>query len=474
MKQPSIVWFRQDLRLEDQPALIAAIQQGDPIIPLYIWAPEEIDNWKIGAASKWWLHYSLINLQEELLKRNLHLVIRQANSSLEALLEVIKETNAQTLFWNRCYEPAAVKRDAHIKSILQQNGIQTQIFNGSLLYDPWSILNKQNKPFQVFTPFWKHCLKTNLPTAPLSISQPIASYNQKIKSDPIKALDLLPHIHWDTGLKASWQPGCHYASIQLKKALNSAIPNYLQDRDYPYLNGTSCLSPYLHYGEISPRIIWQAVKAEKNLDPNQAEGFLRQLGWREFGYYLLYHFPHTPDEPLYDKFRHLPWTEDYSLLSAWQKGLTGYPIIDAGMRQLWKTGWMHNRVRMLVGSFLVKDLFIPWQEGEKWFWDTLVDADLANNTLGWQWVAGCGADAAPYFRIFNPVLQGEKFDPQGDYVKMWVPELKQMPSKWIHKPWEAPLEVLKQAHVILGKDYPQPIVDHSEARLKALANFSKL
>lgn len=260
----------------------------------------------------------------------------------------------------------------------------------------------------------------------------------------------------------------------LKKTLDSIIPSYTETRDYPSLNGTSHLSPYLHFGEISPCTIWHAVKSHKNLDEAQAEAFLRQLGWREFGYYLLYHFPDTPEQPLKQKFASLSWKTDHKNLHEWQKGRTGYPLIDAGMRQLWITGWMHNRVRMLVGSFLVKDLFINWVEGAKWFWDTLVDADLANNTLGWQWVGGCGADAAPYFRIFNPVTQSEKFDSEGDYIRKWVPELAELPAKWIHRPWEAPEAILREAGVMLGDTYPHPIVNHEQARVAALEAFTEL
>jgi len=471
--EPIVIWFRQDLRIEDQPILSKAIDRGVPIIPLYIWSPEDAGKWSVGAAGKWWLHHSLTCLQSGLSELGLTLIIRQENP-LKTLLDIIEETNAKTVLWNRCYEPFAIHRDTLIKSSLKEKGVEVISFNGSLLHEPWTILNKENKPFQIFTYYWKQCLKTSEPDLPLQTNPQVIPYAKKIASAPIPSLELLPKIHWDIGLQENWQPGEKHAKLALKKAIRSVISHYLESRDFPALEGTSGLSPYIHFGEISPNTIWHAVKAEKDLPPLQAEAFLRQLGWREFGYYLLYHFPDTPEFPLHRKFEQFPWKEDQEALDCWKKGLTGYPIIDAGMRQLRKTGWMHNRIRMIVGSFLVKDLLIPWQEGEKWFWDTLVDADLANNTLGWQWVGGCGADAAPYFRIFNPILQSTKFDAKGEYIKMWVPELASLPTKWLHCPWKAPEEVLRQAGITLGITYPKPIVDHDQARLRALEAFSAL
>lgn len=471
--KPTIVWFRQDLRIEDHPALAAASELGNPIIPIYIWSPEDEGKWPIGAASKWWLHHSLESLQNELSHRNLKLIILKG-SYLKTLMKLVEETESEVVLWNRCYEPAFLESDTAIKAALQKKGMETKSFNGSLLYDPWKILNKQHKPFKVFTYFWKDCLKSGDPSQPAVYTKHFIAYPKKIVSESLDSLELLPKIHWDKGLIDTWQPGEKHAQAALKKAIKTVLPNYTETRDFPFLNGTSQLSPYLHFGEISPRAIWQAVSKSKELDKDQAQAFLRQLGWREFGYYLLYHFPHTPEHPLYPKYENLPWRKDPEGLTAWQKGLTGYPLIDAGMRQLWKIGWMHNRVRMLVGSFLVKDLLIAWQEGEKWFWDTLVDANLANNTLGWQWVGGCGADAAPYFRVFNPVVQGEKFDAKGEYVKKWVPELADLPVKWIHRPWEAPEDVLRQAGVVLGENYPKPLVDHDQARLRALEGFKSL
>lgn len=466
MTKPSIVWFRQDLRIEDQPALMAAIGKGGSIIPLFVWAPEEEKEWTPGAASRWWLHGALVRLQKEFEVLGLHLIFRQQDS-LEAILDIVKETGADAVFWNRRYEPIVVERDARIKAELHRLGIKTHIFNGSLLFEPWEVLNKQNNSYKVFTHFWNCCCRSGDPTLPLPKPQAIRGYKKTIQSVSIEALHLLPSISWDRGLQQKWEPFVASADNQLEVALQKVIENYHQSRDQLAVEGTTELSPYLHFGEISPRQIWHAVRKKFGIHP-ETEVFLRQLGWREFAYYLLFHFPRTTGEPLNSKFATFQWQQNTQALHAWQKGMTGYPVVDAGMRQLWQTGWMHNRARMIVGSFLVKDLLIDWKEGAKWFWDTLVDADLANNTLGWQWVAGCGADAAPYFRVFNPVTQGEKFDANGEYVRRWIPEIRNLPDKWIHKPWEASEEILKEAGVKLGLNYPKPIVDHAQARKEAL------
>lgn len=471
--RPVIVWFRQDLRIEDQPALMAAIERRGAVIPVYIWAPDEEGEWSYGGASRWWLHYSLEKLQDKLEKLGAPLIIRRG-ASLQTLLDLVQATGADTIFWNRRYEPFSVQRDAFIKAELQKQGAKAQSFNGSLLYEPWTVFNKQNKPFQVFTPFWKHYLSLGEPPKPLSAPSKIKGYIGEIESDTLSSLSLLPKVHWDIGLEQAWRPGEEGARETLDHALKHVIADYQKTRDFPALNGVSHLSPYLHHGEISPRQIWQAIHQRFKADNEGATAFLRQLVWREFGYYLVYHFPYTPAEPLKKDFESFPWKTNYPDLRAWQNGKTGYPFVDAGMRQLWAIGWMHNRARLVAASFLVKDLLIRWQEGSKWFWDTLVDADLANNTLGWQWVAGCGADAAPYFRIFNPIQQGERYDPKGEYVRQWLPELRGLPDKWIHRPWEAPADVLKKAGVELGKTYPYPIVDHAEAREKALEAFAKL
>lgn len=466
---PTVVWFRQDLRLEDNPAYALAAEQGN-VIPLFIWDSDSEKNWPLGAASLWWLHHSLSCLSNQLSEIGLRLIVRKG-STLDVLNDVINTTNAKALFWNRRYEPYALSLDAKIKKHFSNNSLDIKSFNGNLLFEPWSIANKQGKPFQVFTPFWKSCLAQNISHS--IIKNPIpAPFASDIQSDPLESLNLLPKIHWDLGLYKSWTPGTVEAKKILSSFLQNSLNNYEDLRDHPDTHGTSKLSPYLHFGEISPRMIWHEIVKKKFSPENEsAECYLRQLGWREFSHHLLYHFPHTPEQPLRKEFVNFEWRDDCMGLAAWQKGVTGYPFVDAGMRQLWYSGWMHNRVRMVVGSFLVKDLRISWVEGAKWFWDTLVDADLANNTLGWQWVGGCGADAAPYFRIFNPITQGEKFDPEGNYIRKWIPELASLPNQWIHRPWEAPPLILRQSGVILGKTYPYPILDHAKARIDALAAF---
>nr|NGY95859.1 Deoxyribodipyrimidine photo-lyase [Neochlamydia sp. AcF84] len=473
MTDSTIIWFRQDLRLEDNPALQAALQKGASILPVYIYSPEEEGDWPPGAASRWWLHHSLQSLADELLKNDLHLVIRAGNTQ-KILEELCQSTGSTSIFWNRRYEPAVIKRDALLKSHFHELGIETKSFNSSLLFEPWTNLNKEKKPFQVFTPFWKACQKLPDPPLPLAWKPSKKLVSVRVDSMHIDELNLLPHIHWDKGIQATWKPGSLNAKKALMDFIKNSIYEYKDLRDRPDLPGVSRLSPYLHFGEISPRTIWHTIKEQCDLSKEGVEAYLRQLGWREFAYHLLYYFPHTSKEPLRDEFNQFPWDNSPDHLKAWQKGQTGYPFVDAGIRQMWEIGWMHNRLRLIVGSFLVKDLLIAWQEGFAWFWDTLVDADLANNTLGWQWVAGCGADAAPYFRIFNPITQGEKFDPNGDFVRKWVPELAALPNEWIHKPWEAPEKTLREAGIELGVTYPKPIVDHAKAREKALAAFQEI
>ncbi|KAF3362941.1 Uncharacterized protein PHSC3_000475 [Chlamydiales bacterium STE3] len=476
MKKTAIVWFRQDLRLEDHPALQES-SSYDTVIPLFVWSPNDKNFCKLGAASRWWLHHSLESLNQELMSIGLNLVIRVGEPQV-VLNEVIRETHAEAVFWNRRYEPCSLSQDSRIKQSLKNDGILVKSFNGRLLYEPWEIANKQKKPFQVFTPFWNSCLAFKNPERPLPKPEKLISYQGTLSSEKLEKLQLLPTIAWDEGIKKNWQPGSVAAKQKAEEFIRQHLKSYHETRDRPDLpHGVSHLSPYLHFGEITSRMLWHAVLehfGEDALENQGAFAFLRQLGWREFAYHLLYHFPSTPEQPLRKSFNHFPWENNQEQLKAWQSGRTGYPFVDAGMRELWTTGWMHNRLRLVVGSFLVKHLRLHWLEGEKWFWDTLVDADLANNCMGWQWVAGCGADAAPYFRIFNPVTQAEKFDPEGNYVRKWVPELAKLPTKWIHKPWEAPYDILANADVKLGKDYPYPIVDHAEARQKALEAFEKI
>ncbi|MCG3149814.1 MAG: Deoxyribodipyrimidine photo-lyase [Verrucomicrobiae bacterium] len=394
----SIVWFRLDLRLRDNPALEAAAKLGE-VVPVFIWAPEEEGAWPPGAASRWWLHHSLQALAKDLGG----LVIRRG-PSLAALRQLVKETGATAVFWNRRYEPALIARDTKVKQALIADGLKVESFNSALLFEPWEIKSGSGGPYKVFTPFYRACLsKVGEPR--FRVADVVKPRTRGSASLRLDQLNLLPKLDWAKGF--DWEPG-EAGAHKLLSAFSPA--GYLEKRDLPAVGGTSRLSPYLHFGEISPRHVWETGN----------EDYRRQLIWREFAHHLLYHFPHTPEQPLRREFEKFPWRKDAKSLRAWQRGATGFPLVDAGMQELWTTGWMHNRVRMVVASFLVKDLLISWQAGARWFWDTLVDADLANNTLGWQWVAGCGADAAPFFRIFNPASQAEKFDPTGEYVRRWA------------------------------------------------------
>jgi len=464
-----LVWFRQDLRLSDNPALAAAQATGEPIVPIYIFAPSEESPWPPGGASRWWLHHALANLTESLRRCGSRLCIRASADSLSTLREVIRTTGARRIVWNRRYEPAAVACDQTIKTALRASGLETTSYNASLLNEPWTIRTKSDRPFQVFTPFWRHCKSLGEPPEPLPAPSALRVPATWPSSDPLQSLELLPRLDWADGFRAAWTPGSAAAHAQLERFSEAAFDDYSNLRDRPGVEGTSRLSPYLHFGEISPREIFHAIRrlaqAQGRHSSWRDSQFITELGWREFAYHLLYQFPNTTEMPLRAGYARFPWKPDAAALEAWRRGKTGYPIVDAGMRQLWQTGWMHNRVRMITASFLVKDLLQPWTQGARWFWDTLVDADLASNTLGWQWVAGCGADAAPFFRIFNPVSQGTKFDPEGRYVRRWVPELAGVPDRWIHQPWAAPTP---------EPNYPQRIVDHDQARKIALAALATL
>ena len=453
MKPTTLLWLRHDLRLDDNPALIAAAARG-AVVPAFVWAPEEEAPWEPGAASRWWLHQSLEKLSTAFAKAGVPLVIRRG-PSLEALRKLTKETGASHVAWNRRYEPAVITRDTGIKKALAADGLEVESFNGALLYEPMHVATKEGKPYQVFSPFWRALLAREEPAEPLAAPRKLKAAEKQPKSVSIDSLGLLPTIDWAGTMRKTWSPGEAGAEKRLERFVERGVADYHRERDRPDHEGTSALSPHLHFGEISPRRVWHAVRAAAGGKPvakltGGAEAYLRELGWREFASHLLYHFPHTANAPLRADYARFPWAKDPVGLRAWQRGRTGFPIVDAGMRQLWATGWMHNRVRMIVASFLVKDLRISWLEGARWVWDTLVDADLAANTLGWQWAAGCGADAAPYFRIFNPTSQAEKFDPDGVYVKRWAGAD--------------------------AADYPQPIVDHAEARklaLEALKAVSK-
>jgi deoxyribodipyrimidine photo-lyase len=458
---PALVWFGPDLRLADNPALEKAMAGRRGILPVFIWAPEEEAPWSPGAASRWWLNRSLEELDASLRDRGSKLIVRRGPTA-EALVALAAESGARSVFWNRRYEPAAMARDREIERRLGERGIAAESCPGNLLFEPGTILNASGKPYRVFTAFWRACLAMPGPEKPKPAPKRLRAPRKWPASLAISKLGLQPKVDWAGGLRHTWQPGERSAQKQMEDFLGGAIETYSTDRDRPDRPGTSRLSPHLHFGEIGARQVWHAVRRDRA----DADAYLRQIGWREFSYHLLYHYPQTPREALRPEFRRFPWRVDAMGLRAWTRGETGYPMVDAGMRELRHTGWMHNRARMLAASFLVKQLMIPWQEGAAWFWDRLVDADLANNTMGWQWSAGCGADAAPYFRIFNPVIQGEKFDPHGDYVRRWVPELARVPNKWIHKPWMAPAS--------LRNGYPPPIVEQDAARARALAALASI
>jgi deoxyribodipyrimidine photo-lyase len=466
----TILWFRRDLRLADHPALKAAVAVGGPVVPVFIQPEPDDQDWPDGAASRWWLHHSLTALEASLKKHGSRLMIG-AGPPDEVLSNLARECGATGVIWNQRFEPDEIALERRVRSALAKADIAAQAHNGSLLFDPHALKTKQGRPYQVFTPFWKACQSLPAPGKPSRTPSEIPRPRQWPKSQTVDDLKLLPRIPWDEGFAKVWTPGEEGAHARLA-AIVKHVADYPVERNRPDHAGTSRLSPHLHFGEISPRQVWHAIEMHAPHATCPGAGtFLTEIGWREFAHSVLIHFPKTPRHPLREEFAHLGWNHSKKNLRAWQRGQTGYPIVDAGMRELWTTGWMHNRVRMIVGSFLTKDLLISWQEGAKWFWDTLVDADLANNTLNWQWASGCGADAAPFFRVFNPVLQGRKFDPEGDYVRRWVPELAKLPARWIHEPWAAESHVLQQAGVTLGKDYPEPIVDHGESRDAALAAF---
>ena len=463
----AIVWFRQDLRMGDNPALAAAAARG-PVLPLFIL--DDVSpgpRWRWGGASRWWLHHSLAALEA-----NLGGLMLVRGDPRQLLPDIVGKVGATAVYWNRCYEPFAVSRDTELKTSLQRLGVDVQSFNGNLLHEPWEITTRSGGPFKVYTPFWRACLERPVPQP---LPAPELAIASKTIGDRLNDWGLLPRRpDWAAGWDKLWQPGEWGALARFDAFVADGLDDYRNSRDRPDRSNVSRLSPHLHWGEISPRQIWArlALESERGAKRPNIDKFLSELGWREFSHHLLYHSPSLPEQNWRPAFDAYPWRNSPEDLKAWQRGRTGYPLVDAGMRELWRTGWMHNRVRMIVASFLIKHLRIDWRMGEAWFWDTLVDADLANNAASWQWVAGSGADASPYFRIFNPVVQGRKFDPNGEYVRRWCPELARLPDDVIHAPFEARPEQLAEAGVVLGRTYPTPIVKHDEARKAALDGYA--
>ena len=481
---PVVVWFRQDLRIHDNAALAAAAKLGKPVIPLFVLdegSPRVLGEGSprvrpLGGASRWWLHQSLRSLAEDLAGLGLSLCLRQGPAS-DVIPKVVRETGAGRVVWNRCYEPASVARDTQIETTLRAAGVETESYAGSLLSEPGEILTGQGTPYKVFTSFWKRLRECyRMPEPHPTPGEPTPG--PAVASDRLDDWGLQPTApDWAGGLRETWEVGEAAARHRLADFIEDGVERYGIDRDRPDLEGSSRLSPHLHWGEIGPHQVWRAAAPLIDAEaPGETgpEALLRELAWRDFSHHLLSDAPHMETDnwrPAFDRF---PWRDDPQALAAWQEGRTGYPIVDAGMRELWHTGWMHNRVRMIAASFLTKDLLVHWRHGEAWFWDTLVDADLANNVANWQWVAGSGADAQPFFRIFNPVRQAEKFDPAGAYVRRWVPEIARLPDRWLHQPWEAPPNALSEAGIELGCDYPPPIVDHAAARHRALHAYETM
>ena len=466
----ALVLFRRDLRLADNPAWSAACAEHAQVLPVYLHAPGEDAGWAPGAASRWWLHQSLDALQQRLraLGGELHLC---SGDSLPVLRDLLQRTGAGAVYWNRLYEPAAIARDTLVKAALREQGVAVHSHNAALWREPWQIATQQGEPYRVFTPYWRN-LRTHVKAEPPLPEPAVPGWLALPGGLPLAALQLLPAIPWYDGMAKAWQPGEHDAHELLEAFADDAVGDYAHARDLPARHGTSRLSPHLHFGEISPRQIHHVLdKRLRRTDTRHRpdiEPYLRELGWREFAHHLLYHFPHTPTENFNPRFAGFRWAApDEAQLARWQQGRTGIPLVDAGMRELWHTGWMHNRVRMIVASFLTKNLRQHWLHGARWFWDTLVDADLASNSMGWQWVAGCGADAAPYFRVFNPLTQARKFDPEGGYLRRWLPELAQAPTDLLHEPWKDPA-------LLRRTGYPAPMVDLAQSRQQALDAYGAL
>jgi deoxyribodipyrimidine photo-lyase len=466
---PLIVLFRSDLRLADHPALAMAARSGRPVIPVFVF-DEGNRHAMPGAASRWWLHHSLDRLAEALAALGSRLILRRGNAA-RVLPQLVRETGAGGVLASRSHEP----RQRAVERLIADSGVGLKLFPGNHLFEPGTVLTQTGAPYRVFTPFHRACLEAPAPDAPIAAPAALAAPGLWPASDTLADWGLLPAApDWAGGLRESWTPGEAGAAHRLEAFLDRTAAGYADARDIPAGDGTSRLSPHLHFGEVSARQVWHAAIDHPDAGGAGIAAFLREVMWREFSCHLLHHFPEMTHRPLRREFEAFPWNHDDEALRAWQRGETGYPIVDAGMRQLWRTGWMHNRVRMIAASFLVKDLRLDWRLGAAWFLDTLVDADAANNSSGWQWVAGCGTDAAPYFRVFNPALQARKFDPEGRYVRRWIPELGNVPDPYVAEPWTMMPARRETMGLGLGQSYPDRIVDHVEARKRALAAFGRM
>jgi len=461
----SVLWFRQDLRISDNIALLEAVKSGR-VMPVYILDEVTLSEFKMGRSARWWLHQSLIKLNKSLDgKLNLYV-----GRSKDILLKIAANHAVSAVYWNKCYEPWRLQNDAEIAQQLAVMDIKCESFNSSLLWQPQDIAKDDGTSYKVFTHFYRKCLQKASPRYAMQAPSEMVLVKDEHNQCKLEDLNLLPESDYGKALDGVWEVGESAAQNKLNDFLDNHFLGYKVNRDYPCKSGCSRLSPHLHFGEISPHQIWHAAKTKALINEwaEDLDCFAKEVCWREFSYYLLYHFPQLPRENFQAKFDDFPWQNDEGLLQAWKAGQTGYPLVDAGMRELQQTGYMHNRVRMIVASFLTKNLLLDWRLGADWFWDYLVDADLASNSASWQWVAGSGADAAPYFRIFNPTTQGKKFDQDGEYIRKFAPELRQLPDKYLFEPWEAPAQILKAAGVVLGKDYPHPIVSITNSRAMAL------
>lgn len=474
--KPVLVWCTNDLRLTDNEALSAAVATGNALLFCYV-LDDSLPLSSAGAASRWWLHQSLAELAGRIEELGGKLLLRRG-PLVPTLAELVTEAGASRVFASRSFVPDLAAAQQKLEIELRQSGVRLTLCPGSLLFDPAAIRTASGSPFRVFTPFSKACLDAGVTSDPLAAPGPVHFFPTSIESERLDSWRLRPvSPNWARGFESSWHPGEIGAHARLDRFLDGPLSSYPTLRDRPDLDGTSKLSPHLHFGELSPRQVWQAVSLKAHAEPAcevAAQSYLRQILWREFSQHLLWHWPDLSEAPLRPEFARFPWRDDAAGLAAWQKGQTGYPIVDAGTRELWTTGWMHNRVRMIAASFLVKDLLVPWQRGAEWFLDTLVDADPGNNAASWQWVAGCGTDAAPYFRIFNPVTQSRKFDPEGAYIKRWVPELRDLAAEHVHEPAAAPSDALSRAGIRLGSNYPHPLVNHATARKGALDAYQAI